>query len=122
MVLDDTFATDPHQAEPEELRSLQAGYRQRLLLTDPNLFHPLNSSAELKAYILMMEDELARLRRNSLLWAAAMTALLVAILALVVRVLFAVTEPGDQARALTVLLSASAQASGTCQAARRASW
>ncbi len=93
LVLDDTFATDPHEAEPEKLRSLQASYRQRLLQTDPNMFHPLNSSAELKASILMMKDELARLRRNSLLWAAAMTALLVAILALVVRVLLAVTEP-----------------------------
>jgi len=83
LLLDKDFPCDPHESEPEELAKLQADYRQRVQ-ADTHLFHPLNSLDALKAKILEIKDELARLRRGVKLWATAVTALLVLIVGLVV--------------------------------------
>ncbi len=92
LILGETFPADPHPAEAEDRRQLQAAYHQRVQ-TDQHLFHPLGTRDALEANVLKMKDELARLRRNSKLVVATMTALLVAILALVVWVLITVKQP-----------------------------
>ena len=40
LFIDETFAIDEHEPEPEELRELQAAYRRRVQ-GDVHLFHPL---------------------------------------------------------------------------------
>lgn len=92
LVLDETFSADPHAAEPEVLRALQAAYRQSIQ-SDRHLFHPLGSREALEANVLKMKDELASLRRGAKRWASAVTALLVLTLVLVACVLIAVVKP-----------------------------
>jgi tetratricopeptide (TPR) repeat protein len=100
LVLDDSYPTDPHEAEPEDLSKLQADYRQRVQ-ADKHLFHPLGSRDALEANVLKMKDELSRLRRSARLWAATVTVLLVAILALVARL---TVFPSDGSPSETVMV------------------
>src|ERR1700720_951250 len=47
LFIDERFPTEPHETEAEELRALQAGYRDRLQ-SDSHIFHPLSSSEALE--------------------------------------------------------------------------
>jgi tetratricopeptide (TPR) repeat protein len=80
LLLDETFAADPHGAEPDELRGLQAAYRERVR-ADPQLYHPLENSAAVEANVLKLRDELGELRRRGKQWAALVLALLAALAA-----------------------------------------
>ena len=83
LFLDDDFPGDPHEAEPEELRELQATYRRRLK-TESQLYHPLGSREALETSVLKLRDDLTRLRRGVKQWAAAVIVLLVTIVGVVV--------------------------------------
>ena len=76
LFIDEKFPVDVCEGEPEELRQLQAAYRQRLQ-ADAHLFHPLNSREALEASVLKLRDDLIRLRRGVKQWAAAVGILLV---------------------------------------------
>ena len=76
LLLDDTFAADPHEPESDELRALQVAYRGRIR-ADLLLYHPLDNKAALEANVLKLRDELVHLRRRGQQWAALILALLV---------------------------------------------
>jgi tetratricopeptide (TPR) repeat protein len=76
LFIDETFPVDPCEAEPEELRALQAAYRKRLQ-SDAHLFHPLTSREGLEASVLKLRGDLVRLRRGVKQWAAAVAIMLV---------------------------------------------
>ncbi|MEN3369834.1 MAG: hypothetical protein V7609_1977 [Verrucomicrobiota bacterium] len=76
LFIDEKFPVDVCEGEPEELRALQAAYRQRLQ-SDAHLFHPLTSKEGLEASVLKLRDDLIRLRRGVKQWAAAVAILLV---------------------------------------------
>lgn len=76
LFIDETFPVDPCEAEPEELRALQAAYRKRLQ-SDAHLFHPLTSREGLEASVLKLRDDLIRLRRGVKRWAAGVAIMLV---------------------------------------------
>ena len=76
LFIDETFPIDACGDEPEELRQLQAAYRQKLQ-SDAHLFHPLTSREGLEASVLKLRDDLIRLRRGVKQWAAAVAILLV---------------------------------------------
>ena len=80
LFIDEKFPVDECQGEPEELRALQAAYRQRLQ-SDAHLFHPLTSREGLEASVLKLRDDLVRLRRGVKQWAAGVAILLVMALA-----------------------------------------
>jgi hypothetical protein len=80
LLLDDTFTTDPHEPESDELRALQRAYRERIR-ADLLLYHPLDNSTALEANVLKLRDELGELRRKGRRWAALVLALLVALAA-----------------------------------------
>ncbi|MDB5333311.1 MAG: hypothetical protein JWP03_4462 [Phycisphaerales bacterium] len=62
--LDESFPVDPASPEPEELKSLQVAYQQRL--KDANrLRHNIASPVELEVSIRRIKDELEALRRES---------------------------------------------------------
>jgi len=82
LVLDEDFPADAHDPESDELAGLQAAYRQRVK-ADANLFHTIATPEGLKAKVHELRNELARLRRSFTVWTTAVTALLVAIVALV---------------------------------------
>jgi hypothetical protein len=82
LLLDSDFTADPHDAEPEELGTLQTAYRQRVGKGD-QLYYPLGSSDALEAKVLKLRDELAALRRRGKQWAFGVIALLILIVALV---------------------------------------
>jgi tetratricopeptide (TPR) repeat protein len=75
LFIDETFPSDAHEPEPEELRELQAAYRGRLQ-SDTHIFHPLTSHEALEAGVLKLRDDLTRLRRGVKRWAVGVTALL----------------------------------------------
>ncbi len=83
LVLDENFPSDAHEPESDELRELQAGYRQRLK-TESSLRYSLGSSEALETGVLKLRNDLSRLRRGVKQWAAGVAALLVLIAALVV--------------------------------------
>ena len=83
LTLDPTFAADPHDPEPEELRALQAAYRAKIE-AGGDLFHPLSNRDALEAKVLMLRDDLGKLRRWSYRLAAGVIVLLVLIAVLVV--------------------------------------
>jgi len=87
LLLDDTFTTDPHEPESDELRALQGAYRERIR-ADLLLYHPLDNSDALKANVLMLRDELGELRRKGKRWAAVVLALLVLLAAGIVWIQF----------------------------------
>lgn len=76
LFLDESFPIDACGDEPEELRALQAAYRQRLQ-SDAHLFHPLTSREALEASVLKLRGDLVRLRRGVKQWAAGVAILLV---------------------------------------------
>jgi tetratricopeptide (TPR) repeat protein len=75
LFIDETFPVDACEAEPEELRALQAAYRKRLQ-ADAHLFHPLTSREGLEASVLKLRTDLVRLRRGVKQWAAGVAILL----------------------------------------------
>ncbi|HEV2805899.1 MAG TPA: tetratricopeptide repeat protein [Chthoniobacterales bacterium] len=75
LFIDETFPVDPCEAEPEELRALQAAYRKRLQ-SDAHLFHPLTSREGLEASVLKLRGDLIRLRRGVKQWAAGVAIML----------------------------------------------
>src|SRR5256714_1883190 len=75
LFVDETFPVDACEAEPEELRALQAAYRQRLQ-SDAHLFHPLTSREGLEASVLKLRGDLVRLRRGVKQWAAGVAIML----------------------------------------------
>src|SRR5258708_16480853 len=81
LFLDESFPTDPHEAEDEEKQKLQSGYRTRLK-ADVHVYHPLGNREGLEASVLKLRDDLTRLRRGVRRWAAAVAVLLVLIFAL----------------------------------------
>jgi tetratricopeptide (TPR) repeat protein len=75
LFIDETFPVDACEGEPEELRALQAAYRQRLQ-SDAHLFHPLTTREGLEASVLKLRGDLVRLRRGVKQWAAGVAILL----------------------------------------------
>lgn len=82
LILNPDFATDPHDAEPEELRALQAAYRERVREGE-QLYYPLGSTDALEAKVLKLRDDLGKLRKRGKQWAVTVVALLILIVALV---------------------------------------
>jgi tetratricopeptide (TPR) repeat protein len=76
LFIDENFPADPCETEPEELRQLQAAYRQRVQ-ADAHLFHPLASREALEMSVLKLRDDLTRLRRGVKQWAAGVAILLI---------------------------------------------
>jgi Domain of unknown function (DUF4062) len=76
LFIDENFPTDSFEAEPQELRELQAEYRRRLR-SEANVFYRLTTSDALEASVLKLRDDLVRLRRGVKQWAAAILVLLV---------------------------------------------
>ncbi len=76
LFLDESFPSDPHDAEDEEKRILQANYRAKLK-ADIHLYHPLGSREGLEASVLKLRNDLTRLRRGVRRWAASVAILLV---------------------------------------------
>ena len=83
LFMDESFPIDVHEPEPEEVRQLQAAYRNTLK-ADTHLFHPLASREALEAGVLKLRDDLTQLRRGAKRWAIAVAALLGLIAILVV--------------------------------------
>jgi hypothetical protein len=83
LFMDENFPIDQHEPEPEEVRQLQAAYRN-VLKADTHLFHPLASREALEAGVLKLRDDLTRLRRGAKQWAVGVAALLAIIALLVV--------------------------------------
>ena len=79
ILLADSFPADAHDPEPEELRQLQATYRQRIL-NAKYLYHRPANPVELKLFVHELKNELAQLRRRS----KQVTALVVGLLLLLV--------------------------------------
>jgi tetratricopeptide (TPR) repeat protein len=78
LFLDEGFATDPHEKEPEELEKLQSDYRARVK-AESHLYHPLTTREGLEASVLKLRDDLTNLRRGVRRWAAMVAALLILI-------------------------------------------
>jgi hypothetical protein len=83
LFMDENFPIDQHEPEPDEVRQLQAAYRN-VLKADTHLFHPLASREALEAGVLKLRDDLTRLRRGAKQWAVGVAALLAIIALLVV--------------------------------------
>jgi tetratricopeptide (TPR) repeat protein len=81
LIIDETFPVDRYDDEAEELRALQAAYRDRVK-KDCHLFHPLTSTEGLEASVLKLRSDLVRLRRGFKQWAIAVAALLVLLIGL----------------------------------------
>ena len=77
LFIGDDFPTDPCDPEPEELRQLQAAYRQGLE-SDTHIFHRLTTNEALESSVLKLRDDLTRLRSGVKRWAiGVMTILLI---------------------------------------------
>jgi hypothetical protein len=83
LFMDESFPIDAHEPEPEEVRQLQAAYRNTLK-ADTHLFHPLASREALEAGVLKLRDDLTQLRRGAKRWATGVAALLGIIAVLVI--------------------------------------
>ena len=75
LFIDENFPADTCETEPQELKQLQAAYRQRVQ-ADVHLFHPLASREALETSVLKLRDDLTRLRRGVKQWAAGVAILL----------------------------------------------
>src|SRR5256714_530714 len=82
LFMDENFPIDPHEPESEEVRQLQAAYRN-VLKVDTHLFHPLKTKEALEAGVLKLRDDLTQLRKGARRWAWGIAALLVFIALLV---------------------------------------
>ncbi|HEX8076432.1 MAG TPA: DUF4062 domain-containing protein, partial [Chthoniobacterales bacterium] len=76
LFMDENFPIDPHEPESEEVRQLQAAYRN-VLKVDTHLFHPLKTREALEAGVLKLRDDLTQLRKGAKRWAWMIAALLV---------------------------------------------
>jgi tetratricopeptide (TPR) repeat protein len=83
LILDANFSGDPCEAEPEELRALQAAYREKIR-AGGQLYKSLSSADALEAQVLKLRNQLRELRRWSKLIATGVVALLVVIAGLVI--------------------------------------
>lgn len=81
LFLEDAFPEDAHEPEPEELRALQAAYRERVR-TGGDLYYPLKNIEGLEASVLKLRDDLSRLRRGVKRYAMLVLVLLVASVAI----------------------------------------
>jgi len=95
LFIDETFPVDACEGEPEELRALQAAYRQRLQ-SDAHLFHPLTTREGLEASVLKLRSDLVRLRRGVKQWAAGVAILLVISVGLGIWLLYSQRETTRQ--------------------------
>jgi tetratricopeptide (TPR) repeat protein len=75
LILDEHFPSDACVDEPEELRTLQTAYRNRLK-ADTHLYHPLTSLEGLEARVLKLRGDLMQLRKGVKRWAAGVAILL----------------------------------------------
>ena len=78
LFLDENFPADPHEAENEEKRTLQANYRAKLR-ADSHLYHPLSTRDSLEASVLKLRVDFAQLRLGLRRWSAFVAVLLVLI-------------------------------------------
>jgi len=83
LFMDENFPIDPHDPEPEDVRQLQAAYRN-VLKVDTHLFHPLKTREALEAGVLKLRDDLTQLRKGARRWAWGVVAMLALIAILVV--------------------------------------
>lgn len=90
LFIDENFPVT-HEPEQEELRHLQAAYRNKLRV-DTHLFHPLGSREALEAAVLKLRDDLTQLRRGARRWARGIAALLVLVALLVVWLVYGQRE------------------------------
>ena len=82
LFIDETFPSDAHDPETEDLRQLQAAYRRRLR-SETQLFHPITTTAALEASVLKLRNDLVRLRRGVKRWAVGVIAILLFVAAVV---------------------------------------
>jgi tetratricopeptide (TPR) repeat protein len=75
LFLDEHFPSDACVDEPDELRSLQTAYRNRLK-ADTHLYHPLTSLEGVEASVLKLRGDLMQLRKGVKRWAAGVAILL----------------------------------------------
>lgn len=78
-LLAEDFPTDPHEQEPEELRSLQAQYRTRIAHSD-DLYQPAGTTDALEARVRRYQKELDRFRRRAVVSSTLSICLLAAVL------------------------------------------
>jgi TolA-binding protein len=95
LFLDEGFATDPYEEEPEDQQKLQSDYRARIK-AESHLYHPLTSREGLEASVLKLRDDLSRLRRGLRRWATAVAILLVATVGLSVWLLQSQQHANEQ--------------------------
>jgi hypothetical protein len=102
--MDENFPIDQHEPEAEEVRQLQAAYRN-VLKADTHLFHPLASREALEAGVLKLRDDLTRLRRGAKQWAVGVAALLGIIALLVVWLVHSQSETKRTMGAMSVQMA-----------------
>ncbi len=95
LFIDETFPVDACEGESQELRALQAAYRQRLQ-SDAHLFHPLTTREGLEASVLKLRGDLVRLRRGVKQWAAGVAIMLVISVGLGIWLLYSQRETTRQ--------------------------
>lgn len=78
IVCKDDFPFDTRPEEEPEKVELQDQYR-KTITSSSNLFHPIQNLDGLESVLLKLRDDLKKLRRSVFAWAAAISALLVAV-------------------------------------------
>lgn len=81
LFLDETFPTDPHEAEGQEKTNLQIEYRAKLM-AQSRLYHPLRSVESLEATVLKLRDDLTHLRRGVRRWTVFVVVILLLLVGL----------------------------------------
>lgn len=97
LFLDENFPADPHEAEDEEKRTLQASYRSKLR-ADIHLYHPLSTRDSLEASVLKLRVDFTQLRRGLRRWSAFVAVLLVLIAGLSVWLLQSQQHSNEEQR------------------------
>jgi tetratricopeptide (TPR) repeat protein len=97
LFLDESFPADPHEAEDEEKRTLQASYRAKLR-ADIHLYHPLSTRDSLEASVLKLRNDFTQLRRGLRRWSAFVAVLLVLIVGLSVLLLQSQQHSNEEQR------------------------
>ena len=104
LFMDESFPIDAHEPESEEMRQLQAAYRNTLK-ADTHLFHPLASREALEAGVLKLRDDLTQLRRGAKRWAIAVAALLGLIAILVIWLVHSQSEAKKAVTGMTTQMA-----------------
>jgi tetratricopeptide (TPR) repeat protein len=78
LLLNENYPQDKHDPESDELRELQAAYRDRVK-RDCHVRHGIDSPLHLKYTVCRMRDDLAVLRRRWLVWLGSMLLLIVVV-------------------------------------------